>query len=237
MPKFTMEMLETYVPKTSKKAVTRDLLDNINTLIDDPDYGQEFKDNFITYSSILDSNNKWSMQMYLNAIQYYSLTCAGLSQVKAYVRVFPDRLKKRLDRGEMVKDIGGEASRYNGTALVCKVRDQALIPLHLVNQGVVQQSINVLVDIAMNGRSEVARVTAASNLIKELRPPEVTKNEITIGLSDDARDAQERQTNAMISIAEGQQKMLEAGHSLEDIQKLNVHFVEEDDIEEAEIDE
>jgi len=233
MSKLSLEAMQANLPKTYRKNITQGIVDEINMLSSDPDYGQEFKEAFTTHTTILAGKESFSLSHYISAVKFYSLTAAGLPLVQAYIKVFPDRLQTRIDRGQTIDDMGGEASRFNQTDAVNKIRAQALVPLHLVNQGTTQQAINVLVTIATTGRSEVARVSAATALLKELRPPEVQQVELQLGMSDAAMDAQAKTNETLLSIAENQQKLLRAGVDLNDIQQIHIKTIDVD-IEEDE---
>jgi len=218
----TLEVVTNLVPKSYKNLLTQETIDEINKLVEDPDYGEEFKESMITSTSLLNGTEKWSIGQYIDAVKFYALTAGGLSQVEAYIKVFPERLQARLDRGQTKKDMAGEASRFSGSILVNKIRQQALVPLHLVNQGTTQLAINTLTTLMLNARSEVARVSAATALLKELRPPEAQKIALEIGLNEDARSAQERQTQQLLEIAENQRRLLQAGMSLSEVQQIHI---------------
>ncbi len=221
----SLEYLVEVVPKNYKKLVNQDVVDEINSLASDPDYGEQYKEDMLTYSSLLGSDDKWSMRQYIDAVKYYSLTSGGDTQAVAYAKVFPNRLQARLDRGEDPDMLNSEASRYNRTSLVNRIRSQALVPLHLVNQGTLQLAINTAAGLMINARSEKVRGDMALGLIKELRPPEAQQVELQIGLDDKALDAQNRQTEQLVSIAENQRRLLEAGVSIDDIQQLHIEKV------------
>ncbi len=231
MSKLSLEVMQANLPKNYKKTITQDVVDEINNLVEDPDYGQEFKEAFTTYTTILNGKESFSLTQYVSAVKFYSLTAAGLPFVKAYVKIFPDRLQARLDRGQDIADMGGEASRYNGSDAVNKIRAQALVPLHLVNQGTTQLAINTLTTLMLSGRSEVARVSAATALLKELRPPEAQQVELQLGMSDAALELQSKQNDNLLKIAENQQRLLAAGMNINDIQQIHVTTIE------AEVDE
>lgn len=219
----SLEYFKEMLGKRRGKMITQEFVDDFNHLVAEPDYGEEFKNSFVTALSILDGSTAgWSMRQYLDAVKFYSLTAGGFTATSAYCTVFPERLQVRIDRGQGKKDISGEASRFNSTELVNAIRSQSLIPIHLVNQGTVQLAINELTSIMIEGRSEVARVSAATALLKELRPPEAQKVELQVGLTDEARTAQAAQNSQLASIAENQRKLLEAGHDITDIQRLHI---------------
>jgi len=229
----TIGVITEIVPKNYKKLVTQDVVDEINLLTKDPDYGEEFKESFLSATSVLSGKTSVSLLQYIAAVKYYSLTASGMTFTDAYIKVFPERLQARLDRGEDKTNMGGEASRYNATDTVTTIRRQALVPLHLVNQGAVQTAINALTNIVLNGKSEMAKVAAATTLIKELRPPETQHVELQLGLSEEAREAQKKQHDQLIEIAENQRRLLAAGANINDIQRLHITttIIEEDEDE------
>jgi len=224
----TLDYLTGAVPKKYKKYISQETVDNVNGLSGDPDYGQEFLDTFVTHTNLLDGTEKWSMDNYLDAVKFTSLSFMGMSQVEAYIKTFPYRYESRVSRGQGKTEMTGEASRFNSTSLVNKIRQQALVPLHLVNQGTTQLAINTLTKLMLTARSEVAKVSAATALLKELRPPEAQQVELQIGLSDEVTEMHKKQTDSLLQIAENQRKMLEAGHSIEDVQRINATIVEAD---------
>lgn len=228
----TLEYLETTIPKRHKKQISQELVDEINHLTLDPDYGESFKSTLLTASVILDGKVACTLKQYVAAVKYYSLTAASLTFVDAYIKVFPERLQARLDRGEDKSNMGGEASRYNASETVNAIRKQALIPLHLINQGTVQLAINTLTEIMLNARSDMARVTAANTLIKELRPPEAQQVELQLGLSDEARAAQSKQAEQLADIAINQRRLLEAGVAIEDVQRIYTTTVDAELVDE-----
>ena len=227
----TLEYFHTTLPKKHKKIMTQSVVDEINLLVEEPDYGEEFKSSIITHTTILEGKESWSLRQYIDAVKFYSLTAAGLSQAKSYVKVFPERLQARIDRDQGMEEIKSEASRFNGTELVNRIRQQALVPLHLVNQGTTQLAINTLTTLMLKGRSEVARVSAATALLKELRPPEIQKVELALGLTDEAMEARAKQETQLLDIAENQRRLLAAGHDINDVQQIQIKATEYTDVE------
>ncbi len=226
--RLTVDVVKNLVPKTYKGMIDEPLVETINRLSDDPTYGDEFKESFITYTTVLNRNTNWGIGKYLDAIKFHSLSTTGISLVDAYCLTFPDRLARRIELGKSKAEMTGEAARYNKGILLNAIREQALVPLHLVNQGTTQLAINTLTKLMLTARSEVAKVSAATALLKELRPPEAQQVELQIGLSDEVTEMHKKQTDSLLQIAENQRKMLEAGHSIEDVQRINATIVEAD---------
>ena len=215
-----VETLKGIVPKKYARFVADDLVNELNSLIADVEYGEQFKEEFLTHANILEHNSNWSLEKYKNAIKFFSLVQQEMSLVDAYCAVFPDRLKARYSRGESKLNMGGEASRYNASELVNKIRQQALVPLHLVNQGLLQQAINKQAHLMMHAKSEMVQQKASETLIRELRPPETSKIELDIGVKQSDTIADLRR--AAESLAMAQLDNIKAGVAVKTIAESRI---------------
>lgn len=211
----TTELLKGIVPKKYARFVADDLVDELNDLIADQEYGEQFKEEFLTHANILEQNSNWSLEKYKNAVKFFSLVQQEMSLVDAYCAVFPDRLKSRYARGESKLNMGGEASRFNASELVNKIRQQALVPLHLVNQGLLQRAINKQAELMMHAKSEMVQQKASETLIRELRPPETSKIELDIGIKQSDTIADLRK--AAEDLAMAQLHNIKAGVAVKEI--------------------
>jgi len=218
----TMEYFQETLPKKFGGAINQSTIDEINKLVEDPDYGEEFKSSMVTYTSVLSGKDKWSFKMYMEATKFFSLRAMGMSQIDSYAKVFPERLQVRLDSGFDKNILRGEAARYDGNKLVNAIREQSQVPFHLRNQGAAQDALNQLISLMYTARSDVAKVSAATAVLKETRPPEAQKIELQVGLSEDAVEQQEKQNEQLRDIANNQRKLLEQGYSIDEVQKIHV---------------
>lgn len=221
------EVFKEVLPKNMKKVVTQEVVDEINKLVKDPDYGEELKSSMISATNVLAGKENWSLKQYIDAVKFYSLTAAAMTQTDAYCKVFPDRLQNRLDRGETKNDMNGEASRYNSSELVNRIRNQALVPLHLVNQSTVQLAINTLTHLMINAKSDVAKVSAASALLKELRPPEAQKIQLDVGINTTDSIAELRKATEELALQ--QMQSIQAGMAVKYIAESRVIDIEVND--------
>ena len=217
-PDITIEQLVKAVPKINKNSVTPAFLKEINELRNNIDYGEEFIENLTSHTNLLNgAGNRWSFKNYYNAVKYYSLMCGGgYTQLKAYAEVFPELVESNRLKGNLIENLLGNASRFNNSKLVNKIREQSMIPIYLLHQGTVHRAINVLLDIAENGRSEMARSSSASTLLKELKAPDTLQleKEVGSGITNYLKSLAELSTN----IANGQLTSLKNGDTtLEDI--------------------
>jgi hypothetical protein len=70
--------------------------------------------------------------------------------------------------------------------------------------------------------SKAVQQKAGETLIRELKPAEDSTVNIKVGMDDESKAQQSKLVDHIGQIALNQQKMLAAGMSIEEIQKLNV---------------
>ena len=227
-----LEMVQEQLGKKKGELVTQDTVDELNRLIDDPDYGEEFLDGYVSYFNIMEGNSAWSTPKYMNAMKFFCLVEGGHSGVDAYVKVFPERLQARIDRGQGKDRMGGEASRYNASALVNEIRKVATIPVQLIHRHLLHEAIMVNADLMLHAKSEMVQQKAAETLIRELKPVEDTTIQLKVGMDDESRTAQRDLVTQVGTLALNMQKAVAAGMDISEIQKLNIR---KPDVIEAEI--
>lgn len=231
-----LEVLRDQLGKKKGHLVTQDVVDELNTLAENPEYGEEFIDYYVRYYNLLEKNNQWTTPKYMNAMKFFSLVEANHSLLDAYVKTFPDRLAARHARGETKQMMSGEASRYNASDLVNEIRKVARIPVELTNYHTFQQAIRRSVELMNDPEvSPAVQQKAAESLIRELKPKEDATVNIKIGMSDEAKNQQARLVDHIGQIAMNQQKMLASGMKIEEIQRLNVQISK--DVLDAEVEE
>lgn len=207
----------------TKKSITQDVVDELNKLAEDPDYGEEFIDSYITYFSVIERNDKWGTPKYTNAMKFFTLVESDMSLIDAYCKVFPERLQAVLDLGKERSDISGQASRYNNSKLVNDIRSMATIPVQLVHRHTFYESINVLADLMRTAQSEKVRGDAAATLLKELKPAENTKIQLDIGVKHSVIDDYEMMMSRM---AKEQQKLISQGGDIKSIANASINPID-----------
>lgn len=214
--------------------INQDIVDELNRLEEDVDYGETFTDYYVRYYNVLEKSNQWTTPKYMNALKFFSLVESNHSLVDAYVKTFPDRLAARQARGQGKNDMGGEASRYNASELVNEIRKVARIPVELTNYHTFQEAIRRSVELMNDPEvSPAVQQKAAETLIRELKPKEDSTVNIKVGMSDEAKSQQAKLVDHIGTIALQQQKMLAAGMNIADIQKLNIQISSAIDVEEV----
>lgn len=197
-----LAVLQEQLGRKKGSLITQDTVDELNKLIEDPDYGEDFVDAYRQYFNILDKNAQWSTPKYMSAMKFFILMESGHSAVDAYVKVFPERLEARHARGEKKSDMGGEASRYNASALVNEIRKVAGIGVKLTHRYMLMDALDITHRL-MNDRnvSPAVRQKAAETLIRELKPDD--KTEISIEIKNDVSAIDElRRATEQLAIAQ-----------------------------------
>lgn len=230
MSGFTKEQLTKALPTKLKYRISDQFVEKVNQLVTEPELRDQFKENLLSFSVVL-AEGKYKLESYLDAVRYVSYKLMSATNVEAYSRTFPDRIKRLTDEGADAKTISSYVAAYHKTQLVQRIFEQTLTPTHVLNAPLYQQAINVQADLMMNARSEKVRSDAAACLIKELKMPETTKVELDIGVKADKTINDLRQTT--MELVRQQKAMLEAGHT--NIQEVAASKIIEGEVVEAEV--
>ena len=208
MTVITTEVLERALPDKFKKHLNKELVDNINTTLSDPDIQDTYRDNFLNYIDIL-NDGRFKITDYLNAIKYTTHKLMGNSNINAYIKTFPLRYQDQLNRGLSNKDIQSIITVYNRSKLVNAIMEQSLIPSWILNQHLHQEALNTQAELMRTAQSEKVRSDAANSLLTHLKPPEVTKVALDIGVEDSDQLAQLKEATVML--AAQQKRLIESG--------------------------
>lgn len=204
----TTEVLKHSLPDKFKNSVNDELLNNINNTLSDPDLYETYRDNFLSYMSVL-NDGRYKITDYLNAVKYCTQRLMGKSQIDSYIVTFPDRYNTMIQNGKSSKDISSIVTVYNKSKLVNAIMEQSLIPSYILNQDLYQKAINVQAELMNTATSEKVRSDAANSLLTHLKPPETKKVELDIGLKQGNEVEQLR--NVIAELAGKQRKFIEAG--------------------------
>lgn len=205
----TTEEFSRALPKRLKKKLNPAILTNINTLLVDPVLKQNYKENLLSYTSVM-NNGTWTVQQYVDAVRYVSHKLLGATNIDSFTRTFPDRYRAFLANGTSPRDIASYVSSYNKNKLVNLIFEQTLVPSYILNADMYQNALNVQAALMINPEiSPKVRSDAANSLLTHLKMPETQKIELDIGVKEDKAIAALRDsTMALVA----QQKMqLKAG--------------------------
>lgn len=204
----TIEVLKKTLPDKYKRGVTDEMVNHINTVLNDPELHEAYRDNFLAYMSVM-NEGKYKIDDYLNAVKYCTHKLMGNSNMDSFVKTFPDRYQTMLAKGYTAKEMSAHVAMYNKNKLVNTIMEQSAIPSWIINQDLYQKAINVQAELMMSAQSEKVRSDAANSLLIHLKPPEVKKVELDIGLKKN--DDIEQLRNLTVELAAQQRRMIEAG--------------------------
>ena len=206
----TLEQFRDVLPKNTRGSLTKEIVDDINTNISDPILGKVYRDNLLSYTSVM-NEGRFKTTDYINAVRYVSNRMMSDSNVSAYLKTFPDKHQWFIVQGTSSKDISAYVAAYNKTKLVNLIFAQTLVPFHVLNADLYQKALNVQVALMTDEAvSHKVRSDAANSVLTHLKPPEVTKIELDVK-DDNSMLAGLRQT--MLELAAMQHKNIELGIS------------------------
>lgn len=180
----TLTQLQAVVPKNLKNNINQDFVDKINGINIDPGVRESFMEGILSYTTVL-AQGRFKLENYIDAVRYVSHKLLGVNNKVAYIKTFPTKYDLWLATGVTEKDIATYISAYNKSKLVNLIFEQTLVPSHVLNADKYQKSINVMFDIMTDEEvSPKVRSDTASNLATLLKPPEATKVEIDLGVTE-----------------------------------------------------
>lgn len=228
----TVEELKKIFPK-KKESITEELVDIINDANNNPFFsGDEFISTVITYKDVLEKN-KASIKDYLTAIRFCAyLESEDFNLTEAFIKShshteFVQKNMNSPTTSSEYKQLTNAASRYRKRPIVVQILTQSQLGLHLMFQGELYRAINVLSDIMVNGRSEMARVAAAKEILANVKAPETTKIELDIGLRNE--NAMESLNAQLAQFAMESYNQLKSGQT--DLKQLGAMKAEEEVID------
>ena len=219
MSELTKQQIVNALPSSFKNSVTQELVDTINNVTQDQLLAEQFRENFVTYSSVM-KEGKFKTMDYLSAIQYVTYKHMGYSNKDAYFKTFPNRQAELVARGTSEKDISAYVSAYHRGKLVNLIMEQSLVPVWIVNQDNFQKAINVQVELMTTAVSEKVRCDAANSILTHLAKPKDQVTNINLdmrensGLTDLKNTLQALAEQQLVAIQSGTPTKEIAGSSL-----------------------
>ena len=204
----TLEQLKMAMPDQLRRGISQTTVDRIHTLINNPDMYEEYRDNLLSYASVM-KDGRFKMEDYVNAVKYVSHKLRGDSNIDAYVKTFPAKYQSYMVRGMSSKDISAYVAAYNKNKLVNLIYEQTAIPVWVLNQDLKQKAINQLATLMMTAKSEKVQADSANALLTHLKTPETTKVQLDIGVQQD--DSINSLRNAVQELAAQQRDAIRAG--------------------------
>lgn len=204
----TVEEFRQVLPDKMKKSISQALIDQINTTLSNPEEFENYRNNLVGYTSVM-KDGKFKIEQYLDAVRYVSFKLLGATNIEAYMKTFPDKYSKFVADGVSAKDIASYVTAYNKGKLVNLIFEQTLVPTHVLNMDMYQRALNEQMVLGLTAKSEKVRSDALNSVMTQLRPPEVKKIEMDIGVRED--QSLNVLKNSMMELVAEQKKALMAG--------------------------
>lgn len=196
------------LPDKLKKTANQQMVDNINKTFSSPEEMEYYRGNLLGYTKVL-NDGKFKLTDYLNAVKYVGFKVRGMSNIDCYSQTFPDKIIAFRNAGVSQKDVSTYVHAYNRSKLVNLIYEQAIIPLHVMNQDLAQKAVLVLADLMQSAQSEKVRSDSAIGLLNHIKPPEVKKVELDLAVKEDGSIKAFK--DALAELAQKQQAMIENG--------------------------
>lgn len=216
----TVNVLKDIVPKSQRTMITEDLVTKLNDWNEDPKLMESYKDNVLSYIGVL-KDGKYKITDYMNAVRYVSYKLIGHSDIDAYAITFPERYEKLVQSGVSRDDMSPYVSAYKKNKLVVQIFEQTIVPSHVLNAPMHQEALNILASIAINSRSDMARVNACNGILANTKPPEVAKIELDVSFNDN-NDAIADLRKATEELAMQQLNSIKAGQAVKAIAESTI---------------
>jgi hypothetical protein len=208
----SVEALKAAMPKRQKHNITPSLVKELNSIIEDPEERRYFRENLLSYSSVLDDPNV-KLPDYISAVKYVSYQLMGFTNQQSWVKTFPERYQRLIDEGKIDESddvhLRATVSCYNRGKLVNAIREQTLIPTWVLNSDVHQKAINRLAHLMVASKSEKVQADAAASLLTHLKMPETVKMKMDIEVKEDDSIKQLREETTRL--VKAQREAIETG--------------------------
>jgi len=208
MSALTIEQFQEALPEKMKKSVNKEIIDQINKTLSDPELYEQYRDNLLSYTRVM-QDGKFKITQYLDAVRYVGFKLMGMTNQEAYSRAFPEKMTRFMLQNVAAKDIASYVTAYNKSKLVTLLYEQTMIPTSILNQDLFQKALNVQAELMVSASSEKVRSDAANSLINALKPPDVKKVELNVGMREDQSISSLRE--ATLELVAQQKQMIQSG--------------------------
>jgi hypothetical protein len=184
MTALTIAEFREAMPSHIRKNISSEVVAEINAAISDPEVLAVYRENVVGLSSVM-KEGRFKIHDYLSAVKFVSYRLLSNDQISSWSKTFPDRYNDMISRGCTRSEIASVCSRYAASKLVILLMGQTMMPTHILNAPLFQEALNVQAELMRSATSEKVRCEAAANLLATLKPPEVKKVELSLGIQED----------------------------------------------------
>lgn len=179
----TDEEFKQALPDKARKALTPQVIAQINQALSDPDAYESYRENLLSYTHVM-QEGKFRLSQYVDAVRYVSYRLMGKNEKTSYELTFPDRMARHIANNTEEKDIASYITAFNKSKLVSLIMEQTMVPTWILNQDLYQQALNTQAELMLYAKSEKVRSDAADSVMRQLKPPETSKIELDVTTKD-----------------------------------------------------
>lgn len=223
----TMEYMELVLGKKKvDKPVKEKALEFINSTIKgtNPAVAEYFRNTCVNVmDSLFGNGSRISLQDYLSAALFVTYRTTGDTKVKAYTKVFPDRVQRMQRDGQSMAHLNSYADIYSKNQCVVDIQAKMLLPTHIVCHDLFYEAMRVTADIMNDDKvSPKVRVEAANNIMSHTKQPEIKKQELDIKINESNDIEQLKQ--ALFELSSKQREdIIEGNYSIVDVTNQNIY--------------
>jgi hypothetical protein len=208
VPDLTVDQLRAVMPKRQKGNITDTFVKQLNGVCQDPEIRDHFRQNMLGYTDVLHDPTS-TLPGYVQAIKYVSYRLLGYSNLECWIKTFPERYQKLVNRKASKDYIHKVVCGYNKGQMVQTILGQTMTPTWILNQDVYQTAVNVQTELMLNAKSEKVRTDAANSLLTHLKQPEATKISLDVQVKED--DSVKELREATLELVAQQRQMIQSG--------------------------
>ena len=229
----TMEYMNLVLGKKKvDKPVKEKALEFINSTIrgNNPAVAEYFRNTCINVmDSMYGNGSRINLQDYLNAALFVTYRNMGDTKVKAYTKVFPDRVQRMQREGQSMAHLNSYADIYSKNQCVVDIQAKMLLPTHIMCHDLFYEAMRVTADIMNDDKvSPKVRVEAANNIMSHTKQPEIKKQELDIKINESNEIEQLKQ--ALFELSSRQREdIIEGSYSVVDVINQNIYIEDKDE--------
>lgn len=193
----TIEDIDACIGKRKAKTISigskEKALEFINSILSGEEYtylASYFREGLLDIYSTMYAHQengtiRTTLLEYAKAILFNTYKTLGYSNIKAYSKVFPERVMRLSQEGKSQEDLRGYVSVYCKSRAVIDVETKRMLPVHLVFHDLFYNALKTTADIMNNPDiSPKTRVDAANTILQFTKQPEIQQNQLQITIQD-----------------------------------------------------
>lgn len=197
------ESIKAILPEGISEANKEAIAVEVSAQIDESiprDIRESYKENLISFSSMVQEGQKVRMTDYLSAVKFITYRNSGLSITESYKLTKHKEVSQAILEGVSEEKIENRAKAYSQNKIVKQIQSNSQMPLHMVYGDYIVDGINRMHKIIMTGSNRDA-INAFDSLARNIMPKNDIEIKVEANLLDDKLKAlSEMQKNVAVEV-------------------------------------